>query len=119
MAVIVASHITKRGSVISGDIVGIVLVHTNAGYGPNPGHPGTGTIIRQLCSSKSASFKSPSPSGGEQGGGSKKPTAPASATSAGVDRRPAGGPVALPQQPNPVASVHGQRGNVPDKRRLR
>jgi hypothetical protein len=49
MAVIVASHITKRGPVISGDIVHIVLVRTNRGYGPNPGHPGTGTIVAQLC----------------------------------------------------------------------
>ena len=49
MAVIVASHITKRGPVISGDIVHIVLVTTNAGYGPNPGHPGTGTIVGQVC----------------------------------------------------------------------
>ena len=51
MAVIVASHITKNGPVISGDIVAIVLVHTNAGYGPNPGHPGTGTIVGTLCGS--------------------------------------------------------------------
>jgi hypothetical protein len=49
MAVIVSSHITKRGSVISGNIVHIVLVRTKAGYGPNPGHPGTGTIIGQVC----------------------------------------------------------------------
>jgi hypothetical protein len=49
MAVIVASHITKQGPVISGDIVHIVMVRTNPGYGPNPGHPGTGTIVRQLC----------------------------------------------------------------------
>jgi len=49
MAVIVASHITKRGAVISGDIVHIILVRTNPGYGPNPGHPGTGTIVGQLC----------------------------------------------------------------------
>ena len=49
MAVIVASHITKKGSAISGDIVHIVLVRTNRGYGPNPGHPGTGTIVGQLC----------------------------------------------------------------------
>jgi Bacterial Ig-like domain (group 1) len=49
MAVIVASHITKKGPVISGDIVHIVLVKTNPGYGPNPGHPGTGTIVGQLC----------------------------------------------------------------------
>jgi hypothetical protein len=49
MAVIVSSHITKRGPVISGDIVHIVLVHTNPGYGPNPGHKGTGTIIATVC----------------------------------------------------------------------
>jgi len=49
MAVIVSSHITKRGPVISGDIVHIVLVRTNPGYGPNPGHRGTGTIIATLC----------------------------------------------------------------------
>lgn len=49
MAVIVASHITKKGAVISGDIVHIVLVQTNPGYGPNPGHLGTGTIIATLC----------------------------------------------------------------------
>jgi hypothetical protein len=49
MAVIVASHVTKQGPVISGDIVHIVLVRTNPGYGPNPGHLGTGTIVAQLC----------------------------------------------------------------------
>jgi hypothetical protein len=49
MAVIVASQVTKRGPVISGNIVHIVLVHTNPGYGPNPGHPGTGTIVITLC----------------------------------------------------------------------
>jgi hypothetical protein len=49
MLVIVSSQITKQGAVISGDIVHIVLVKTDPGYGPNPGHPGTGTIISQLC----------------------------------------------------------------------
>jgi hypothetical protein len=49
MAVIVSSHITKSGPFISGNIVHIVLVTTNLGYGPNPGHLGTGTIIRQVC----------------------------------------------------------------------
>src|SRR5438876_407308 len=49
MAVIVASHVSKKGSVISGDIVHVVLVHTRPGYGPNPGHVGTGTIIQTLC----------------------------------------------------------------------
>lgn len=49
MAVIVSSHIVKNGPVISGDIVHIVIVQTKRGYGPNPGHPGTGTIVRTLC----------------------------------------------------------------------
>lgn len=49
MAVIVSTHVTKKGPVISGDILHIVLVQTNRGYGPNPGHPGTGTIIATLC----------------------------------------------------------------------
>jgi len=49
MAVIVSSHVTQRGSVISGNIVHIVLVRSNPGYGPNPGHRGTGTIIATLC----------------------------------------------------------------------
>jgi hypothetical protein len=48
MAVIVASHITKRGSVISGNIEHIVLVDP-ASYGPNPGHAGTGTIVGIVC----------------------------------------------------------------------
>ena len=49
MGVIVSSHITQKGSVISGDILHIVVVRTDAGYGPNPGHAGTGTIIGQIC----------------------------------------------------------------------
>jgi len=49
MGVIVASHVTQSGSTISGDIVHIVVVRTNPGYQPDPGHPGTGTIIAQVC----------------------------------------------------------------------
>lgn len=49
MAVIVASHVTKKGSVINGNILHIVLVDTRAGYGPNPGHPGTGVIVGVVC----------------------------------------------------------------------
>jgi hypothetical protein len=47
---IVSTHITKSGPIISGDINEIVLVHVNPGYGPNPGHPGTGTIVGVVCS---------------------------------------------------------------------
>jgi hypothetical protein len=46
---IVASHITKSGSTISGDTAEVVLVATNPGYEGNPGHPGTGTVVAVLC----------------------------------------------------------------------
>ena len=40
MAVIVASNITRRGSTISENVKEIVIVYTQPGYGPNPGHAG-------------------------------------------------------------------------------
>jgi uncharacterized repeat protein (TIGR01451 family) len=49
MAVIVSSSISKSGPTISGDTVHIVLVQTNPGYAPNPGHAGTGTVVAQIC----------------------------------------------------------------------
>lgn len=49
MAVIVSSKIGQTGSAISGDTVHEVVVKTNPGYAPNPGHPGTGTVIAQIC----------------------------------------------------------------------
>ncbi|HEX4677702.1 MAG TPA: Ig-like domain-containing protein [Gaiellaceae bacterium] len=45
MAVIQTSSSRKSGSRISGDTVHIVVVKTNAGYAPNAGHDGTGTIV--------------------------------------------------------------------------
>jgi hypothetical protein len=51
MAVIVASSITKSGSTISGDTKRVVIVKTNPGYQPNPGHAGTGQIVAELCHS--------------------------------------------------------------------
>ena len=51
MAVIVSSSINKNGTVTSGDIKNIIVVRTNAGYGPSPGHPGTGQVVAILCSS--------------------------------------------------------------------
>ena len=44
-----AHSVTKKGKVISGDIVSVVLIATEEGYGPNPGHAGTGTVIKVLC----------------------------------------------------------------------
>jgi len=49
MAVIVSSTISKSGSTITGDTVHEVVVKTNAGYAPNPGHAGTGTVVAQIC----------------------------------------------------------------------
>ncbi len=50
MAVVVSSQVTKAGPVLSGDVKRIVIVKTNPGYGPNPGHAGTGEVIAILCS---------------------------------------------------------------------
>ena len=49
MAVIVSSSVTKVGRSISGNDVHVVVVKTNPGYGPQPGKPGTGTIVGVLC----------------------------------------------------------------------
>jgi hypothetical protein len=49
MAVIVTGSVHKSGSTISGTIEHIVVVKTNAGYGPNPGHAGTGKVTRVVC----------------------------------------------------------------------
>jgi hypothetical protein len=49
MGVLVSSHVSKSGSTISGDIVRIVVVKTEPGYAPNPGHSGTGTVITTFC----------------------------------------------------------------------
>lgn len=49
MAVIVSSNVTKSGRQISGDVKHIVIVKTNPGYAPDPGHPGTGTEVFQVC----------------------------------------------------------------------
>jgi hypothetical protein len=45
MAVLQTSSSSKYGSRISGDAPHIVVVKTDAGYAPNPGHAGTGTIV--------------------------------------------------------------------------
>ena len=45
----VASGVSKNGSTIGGTITKIVVVQPNAGYGPSPGKPGTGTIVAVYC----------------------------------------------------------------------
>lgn len=49
MAIIVASNVGQSGSSISGDILHVVIVKTNAGYQGNSGHAGTGTIVAVVC----------------------------------------------------------------------
>ncbi len=46
---VVSHSITKHGRVISGDIVSVVRIATEPGYGPNPGHAGTGTVLSVVC----------------------------------------------------------------------
>lgn len=49
MGVLVASSVTKSGSTISGNFSQIVVVATDPGYAPSPGHPGTGRIVASFC----------------------------------------------------------------------
>jgi hypothetical protein len=49
ITVIVSSLITKSGPIESGDIPMMVTIHTDPGYGPNPGHEGTGTVTAVVC----------------------------------------------------------------------
>lgn len=49
MLLIVSSGISQTGSTIAGDTQHLVIVRTNAGYAPNPGHAGTGTIVATVC----------------------------------------------------------------------
>jgi hypothetical protein len=49
MAVIVTSSATQSGNTISGNTPHIVIVKTDPGYAPNPGHDGTGTVVLVVC----------------------------------------------------------------------
>jgi len=51
MAVVVPNKVTQSGSTISGNVAEVVIVNTNSGYQPDPGHPGTGTVVATLCAS--------------------------------------------------------------------
>jgi len=54
ITVIATSSVTQSGSTISGDVALLVVVETDPGYQPNPGHPGTGTVVSVTCMSASA-----------------------------------------------------------------
>ncbi len=49
MGVIVTSSVSMHGTQTSGNTVNIVIVKTNSGYAPDPGHPGTGTVVAVVC----------------------------------------------------------------------
>ena len=49
MAVIVTSSAIQSGSTVSGNTVHIVIVQTNPGYAPDPGHAGTGKVVAAVC----------------------------------------------------------------------
>ena len=49
ISVIAASSINKSGPVISGNGPKMVIIKTNPGYGPAPGHTGTGTVTAVIC----------------------------------------------------------------------
>ena len=62
ITVMVSSSITKTGSIISGNIPRMVVIRTDPGYGPNPGHAGTGTVVAISCPTTtgiSAALQSP------------------------------------------------------------
>ena len=49
MAVFVAGSVSKSAGAVSGNTVSIVIVRTDSGYAPDPGHPGTGTVVGVVC----------------------------------------------------------------------
>lgn len=49
MAVAVTNEVTKLGRTISGTVTRIVIVKTDAGYQPDPGSSGTGTVVATVC----------------------------------------------------------------------
>jgi hypothetical protein len=48
-ALLVTNSVTESGSTISGTKPSLVIVRTNAGYQPSPGHAGTGQVVAVLC----------------------------------------------------------------------
>lgn len=49
LGVIVTSSASKSGEQISGNTVHLVVVRTDPGYNAQPGTPGTGTVVAQIC----------------------------------------------------------------------
>jgi len=49
MGVLVSNSVAKSGTTISGKVKKIVVIKTDAGYSPNPGHNGTGKFVATYC----------------------------------------------------------------------
>jgi hypothetical protein len=49
MGMLITGSVQKDGPVVSGNTVSIVVVTPLPGYGPSPGHPGTGVIVATFC----------------------------------------------------------------------
>jgi hypothetical protein len=49
MGVAVSTKVGQSGSTISGDVSRIIVVTPNPGYGPDPGHRGTGMVVATFC----------------------------------------------------------------------
>jgi len=49
MGVLASTRVVKSGSTVSGDVLSIVVVKTDAGYRSNPGHAGTGIVVAHFC----------------------------------------------------------------------
>lgn len=83
MAVIVTSSAQKTGPELSGDIAEIVVVKTNAGYEPNPGHAGTGVVVAVICGGPAATTTTTTTSSPPAQQNPAAPPRPASAAPAG------------------------------------
>jgi hypothetical protein len=49
MGVIASSTALQSGNDLMGDVPIIIVVKTDSGYGPSPGHDGTGTVVAVFC----------------------------------------------------------------------
>ena len=49
MGVLVSPSVTKPGATLLSAVAKIVVIKTAAGYAPNPGHAGTGTVVATYC----------------------------------------------------------------------
>ena len=49
VAVVISGSISKSGPALQGDVRHVVVIRTDPGYEPNPGHQGTGTVVAVIC----------------------------------------------------------------------